>query len=355
MPKKKQDRFNLKTMSGIFPGTRTQVFQRVVLGESVTPNAQVAWYDDPAACVVTMDGAEDALLRIEAGLGDVVQRATFWAELVDGLEKRDCPLRACGTCSHWQATAAVTADGLVLGSCNLGNTRSVDQEAARQSVLALACSHWGQQGAQISPSNPPDMGSDETEPTHQMGRPTAVATEPSDPNAQPDGTFSAEEKAEAKAEGQGEIEEPGVAPRKRGGIFSQLKNLFGQNSPPPQPSPQPLPLTERSGVGAGTESCFACQGRIANLGALARQTDEGDAETFSVWRCRVCQTFYLNQWVDRWVRLDNLETEEVYYRLAPSEALALLQEIEAGDGSAKKFMDVVSERSPLSHQIKHGR
>ncbi|MEZ4634032.1 MAG: hypothetical protein R2856_03480 [Caldilineaceae bacterium] len=46
--------------------------------------------------------------------------------------------------------------------------------------------------------------------------------------------------------------------------------------------------------GRGTEPCFACQGRIANLGALTVATDEDDKRTFSVWRCRRCHTFYLN-------------------------------------------------------------
>ena len=79
-------------------------------------------------------------------------------------------------------------------------------------------------------------------------------------------------------------------------------------------------LIERSGVGAGTEPCFACQGRIANLGALAVATPEGDKQTFSVWRCRSCYTYYLNDWIDRWERTDSLETEESYYRLCPTEA-----------------------------------
>ena len=87
-------------------------------------------------------------------------------------------------------------------------------------------------------------------------------------------------------------------------------------------------VVERSGVGAGTEPCFACQGRIANLGALAVATPEGDKQTFSVWRCRQCYTYYLNDWIDRWERTDNLETEERYYRLSPAEALEVLAVIE---------------------------
>lgn len=83
------------------------------------------------------------------------------------------------------------------------------------------------------------------------------------------------------------------------------------------PAAVPLPLwedriVERSGVGVGTTPCFACQGRIANLGALAVATPEGDKQTFSIWRCRTCYTCYLNDLIDRaGRRTDSLETESV--------------------------------------------
>ena len=126
-------------------------------------------------------------------------------------------------------------------------------------------------------------------------------------------------------------------------------------------------LVERSGVGAGTEPCFACQGRIANLGALTVDTDEGDKHTYSVWRCRACHTTYLNSWIDRWERLDSLETEETYYRLAPAEAvevLAVIDGVVGGEHPAGRhtraaerawFEAFVRERRPLSHQRKQGR
>ena len=126
-------------------------------------------------------------------------------------------------------------------------------------------------------------------------------------------------------------------------------------------------VIERSGVGAGTEPCFACQGRIANLGALAVATPEGDKQTFSIWRCRACYTYYLNDWIDRWERTDSLETEERYYRLAPAEALAILAVIDNvvhGEHPARRhergaerawLLAFIGARAELSHQIRQGR
>jgi len=56
-------RFNLETMSGIFPGTHTQVFQRLQLQRLAAPTgesvwAQTLWYDEPAACVVYVQDAD---------------------------------------------------------------------------------------------------------------------------------------------------------------------------------------------------------------------------------------------------------------------------------------------------------
>ena len=126
-------------------------------------------------------------------------------------------------------------------------------------------------------------------------------------------------------------------------------------------------IVERSGVGAGTEPCFACQGRIANLGALAVASPEGDKQTFSVWRCRQCFTYYLDDWIDRWERTDSLETEETYYRLAPQEALAILAVIDGvvdaehparrheRDAERVWMQQFIGAWPVLSHQIKQGR
>ena len=126
-------------------------------------------------------------------------------------------------------------------------------------------------------------------------------------------------------------------------------------------------IVERSGVGAGTEPCFVCQGRIANLGALAVATPEGDKQTFSVWRCRVCYTYCLNDWIDRWERTDSLETEERYYRLSPAEALevlAVIDDVVHAEHPARRhertaqrdwMLAFLGDRPPLSHQVRQGR
>jgi hypothetical protein len=124
---------------------------------------------------------------------------------------------------------------------------------------------------------------------------------------------------------------------------------------------------ERSGVGAGTEPCFVCQGRVANLGALAVETPDGDRQTFSIWRCRNCYTTYLNDWIDRWERLDSLDIEESYYRIAPYEALDLLRFINNVAGGEhpgrrrerstqrSRLLQFIDGRPPLSHQVRQGR
>ena len=151
-------------------------------------------------------------------------------------------------------------------------------------------------------------------------------------------------------------------------LRDRVRRLVGKGKPDRPPRSQWTDnLLERSGVGAGTESCFACQGRIANLGAIAVATDENDKRTFSVWRCRTCGGFYLNDWTDRWERLDNLETEERYFRLAPGEALQILALINSIDGpehpanrhqrtaQRRTLESFIADRAPLSHQIRQGR
>jgi hypothetical protein len=96
-------------------------------------------------------------------------------------------------------------------------------------------------------------------------------------------------------------------------------------------------------------------------------TPEGDKQTFSIWRCRHCYTTYLNNWIDRWERLDSLETEESYYRIAPAEAkelLTIIYSVVGGEHPNRRherqvegahFLAFIAERSPLSHQIRQGR
>jgi hypothetical protein len=143
-----------------------------------------------------------------------------------------------------------------------------------------------------------------------------------------------------------------------------FKSLRSRKRPGNARAPE---IVERSGVGAGTEPCLACHGRIANLGALTVETLDGDKETLSVWRCRACYAEYLNDWVDRWERLDSLETEETYYRVAPAEAYRVLAIISGTPGAdhpggraqrhhlRDEVLEIVRGRAPLSRQVRQGR
>ena len=329
--------FNLDTMSGVFPGTRTMVFQRVRVRAQAAPDApatwvRLLWYDDPAACVVERDGSP--LLRIPDP-----HTADFGGRLQGGLAAAGYDLLTCGSCAFWQPLAAATADGLALGRC----TWRADQEAgapdalAAQSLLALDCPHWQARSA------------------------IAPGSQASPPASAPAGESASLPPIPKRAERESD---------ERWTWWGRLRRSWrGRQtaSEPPAPQRWEDKLVERSGVGAGTEPCFACQGRIANLGALAVAAPEGDKQTFSVWRCRLCCTCYLNDWIDRWERTDSLETEETYYRLSPSEALAILRvidNVEDADHPARRHergaqrvwvQQFLAGRPALSHQIKQGR
>jgi hypothetical protein len=348
--------FNLDTMSGVFPGTRTMVFQRVRVrlhAASDAPAAPAAWarllwYDDPAACVVELN--DTPLLRIPNPQGK-----DFGIRLQAGLAAAGYELLACGSCTFWQASAAVTHAGLTLGRCTwqdaTGAQASLPSSAAGegtggdacvpvapdvlalQSLLALDCSHW------------------------QLAQEPAAAPLPADPSQAGATPPTIPMRAERESD-------------ERWSWWGRLRRSW-RGRPRSVETPAPVrwedKIVERSGLGAGTEPCFACQGRIANLGALAVASPEGDKQTFSVWRCRLCCTYYLNDWIDRWERTDSLETEETYYRLAPYEALAILAVIDNvvdADHPARRhergaqrawMQQFLNGRPVLSHQIKQGR
>lgn len=333
--------FNLATMSGVFPGTRTMVFQRFRLirtadGQAAPRWARLQWYTEPAACVLGLpadlaaaeDGG-DALRLVEPLAGN------FRRILRDVLQARGISLRACGSCAHWRPQSAVTEDGLPLGRCTWapagGEQRPIPPPLQVQSLLAVDCQHWAFDGFRRDEPEPP---------------PAALPA----PAPMP-------KRAEQET-------------NERWTLWGQIKRALGQ---PPQARPTggarawEAIVVERSGVGAGTEQCHACNGRIANLGALTVATAEGDKQTFSVWRCRICYTFYLNDWIDRWERTDSLETEETYYRLAPAEALAVLAVIDnvvdaehparrhERDAQRRWMLDFLAGHVPLSHQVRQGR
>lgn len=335
--------FNLQTMSGVFPGTRTQVYQRLRLlpQEGSTQAACWAlllWYDAPPACVLVRQDVEVAradhtpLLHLANPA-----EGNLHARLTQALAARGWRLAACGACAHWRPGTGVdatggptTADGLVLGACGLrradGAMRSAESVPAAlqaQSHLALACPHFREAvaasaGASMLP----------------VARLPKIA----------------------------ETSESKLKPMAR--LRLRLARRFGP--PPAARSPADL-LAERSGVGAGTGPCLVCQGRIANLGALTVASLEGDKETFSVWRCRICYTLYLSDWADRWERVDSLETEERIYRIAPVEAaelLTLFGSVPAGDHPERRHERTaqrdwihaqMQSRTPLSHVVKQGR
>jgi hypothetical protein len=322
--------FNLASMAGVSPGTRTQRFQRVQLLPLQTVAepvwAQILWYDDPPACALFLPG-EDGRPLPEPLIQVAAPDAAVHHTLQEALEQAGWGLQTCGLCRHWQRETGLTGDGLAVGRCRWGASTAPSTVLALQSGLALRCPHWEQ--GEWPATDPVEM-------------------------------------TQASA----------VKPLRKIAEISESKlpfwrRLWLQALRSVRPAPVALSweekLAERSGVGAGAEPCFACQGRIANLGAMAVETDEGDTQTFSVWRCRLCFTTYLNDWVDRWVRLDNLETEESYYRVAPSEAgdlLNLIHAVQGGEHPArrsersaqrKQFRQFLAGRMPLSHQIRQGR
>jgi hypothetical protein len=324
-------RFNLETMSGVFPGTRTAVFQRVRLWPRHKPAAgpiwaQILWTDEPFVCLVYRQ--DDAgrpilppLVQLDAPSGVVHE------QLAAALAEVGWFAQSCGSCRFWQATTAQSADGLRAGVCRVVPEVDLPPELALQSALALDCPRWA--------------AVDETVAAVEIAT-AALAPGPLPKIA---------EISESKLK---------FWPR----LQRRVQRWFHGERSTPRWAER---LVERSGVGAGTESCFACQGRIANLGALAVATPEGDTQTFSIWRCRSCFTLYLNDWIDRWVRLESLETEERYYRIAPAEALELLAVIEGVAGAEHPgrrhertaqrlhFVNFLANRTPLSYQIRQGR
>ncbi|MCE7986535.1 MAG: hypothetical protein DYG89_35635 [Caldilinea sp. CFX5] len=242
-------------------------------------------------------------------------------------------LVTCGSCCLWEPSTVVTPEQLPTGACRwraeTEKSESLPPTLALQSALALPCPHW--------------------QPLSASGATEAPAVD------------GAERQALAPMRKVAESAEIRLTWWQR---FQKRLQARWQRR---QARDWKTMFLERSGVGAGTEPCFVCQGRIANLGALTGGTPEGDKQTFSVWRCRHCYTTYLNHWIDRWERLDNLETEERYYRIAPAEAknlLTLIYSVVGGEHPNRRherqaeqahFLAFMAARTPLSHQIRQGR
>lgn len=329
-----ESRFNLKTMSGIHPGTRSQIYQRLQLLPGPTW-ATLMWFTQPSARVLTIQSGEEdepggqtpSMLTWEIPEAETGTAPDLLAALGASLVEEGWQLRACGTCRHWQPLDLTTDDDLPAGRCTwTSDSESPIPGPARlrfQSALALGCEQW-ESGPYTGPDEHPTLD---------------LPAAPVQPTPAPDMN-----------------------------LRDRVKRLLGKGKPDRLPRSRWTDnLLERSGVGAGTESCFVCQGRIANLGAIAVDTDENDKRTFSVWRCRTCGAYYLNDWTDRWERLDSLETEERIFRLAPGEALHILALINSTDGAEhpanrhqrtdqrRVLESFIADRAPLSHQIRQGR
>jgi hypothetical protein len=320
--------FNLETMSGVYPGTRTSVYRKLLSPGGVWHT--LSWYTAPPSLTLTATpGAAVAAWEVPP------EPAHFLPELAASLEEVAIQPQACFACRHWRPLATTDSDGIPLGHCGWGQTDAVAPRPAHrllavQSALSLACDHFAQGPA-------PDAHTTGPAPLPDPAPTLLPRAAELDPDRLP------------------------FWPRLRRHLAARFRAYT------PAPPSWEQQLVERSGVGAGTEPCFVCQGRLANLGALTVACDAGDKQTFSIWRCRTCHTLYLNDWTDRWERLDNLETEELYYRIAPAEAYAVLRIIHTtpgGDHPARRaersglraqILIMLQGKTPLSHQIRQGR
>ncbi len=330
-----QDPFNLDTMSGIYPGERPAVYQRLLAAPVDMPHAQARrfrldWEQQPPGPLFHSDGPpDDNVATLPAFRLAVDDARDACSALAAELDQRGWSLHACGTCAWWRAQPSTTADGLSVGHCAyqpIADPPPATAQLAAQSSLAPACSHWRAAG-DLAP-----FASD-----RRLNLADSASQAPDD-----------------------------AAERSTPSLWQRLRARLLPQSPTARPEPAPtLPLRKVTAV--GTEPCFACQGRIAGLGALNAHTAHNDKETFTVWRCHVCYTTYLGDWIDRWVRLDSLETEETLVRIAPATAAALLDEFQsarAGTGEQRagafaaldaRLRTIMQNTVPLSHQVKQGR
>lgn len=318
------------------------IYQRLRLhnkNEDATQWYRLQWVEEPSAALLLPQEAYQPVTAPTLTLSNP-QAPDFARRLYDELTTAGLTADACFACRHWQPQTSHSVDGLPTGKCQWRAEMEIDAAAIdakaeipdaleTQSALSLACTHFDR--ANTPPASPKR---DATLPTSQ-------------PRIQKSAELDPDRLA--------------FWPR----LWHRIRHHFGQGTQ--SNSAWADQIVERSGVGAGTEPCFACQGRLANLGAIAVASDEGDKQTLSVWRCRNCYTLYLNDWTDRWERLDNLETEELYYRLAPAEAyvvLAIIHETIGGEHPGGRqdrhpqraqLLALVAKKSPLSHQVRQGR
>ncbi len=323
--------FNTDTMSGIYPGSRTRIYQRLRLHSQDDAQShwfQLQWYSEPNAAILLQVQTKTPTTAPIITLSDP-QEPDFAQRLYQELTTVGLQASACFVCRHWLPQNVHTEDGLPAGRCHWNDASPIPalpSSLATQSALSLSCEHF--QRLDQPYSSHVDKAIPST--SHPRVRKSAEL----DPDRLP--------------------------------LWPRLwHHLFRRRAQPVQDWADQV--MERSGVGAGTEPCFVCQGRLANLGALAVASPEGDKQTLSVWRCRTCYTTYFNDWIDRWERLESLETEERYYRIAPAEAYAALRIIHATQGGdhpgrraerrqqRAQMLSLVVGSQPLSHQVRQGR
>jgi hypothetical protein len=241
-------------------------------------------------------------------------------------------VRACGTCANFRLSGpAHQGSGGWAGYCTWARERQIESAVFTQLVLSVPCDHYAPEEVGRGGSPPP--------PLEGGSLPFSLPALPTVPSAR---------------RGQ------------KGGWRQWWRRLRGEREESGAESPRDdeTMLVERSGKRPGTVPCPTCSGRIANLGALSTVTDQGDTRTFSVWRCRQCLVYFLEDWVDAWVRTDSLETVERLYRLAPAEAVtALVQITRCPHPSPQErhlltpektwFADFVAARVPLRAAIRH--
>ncbi len=311
------DPFNLDSMSGVHPGRRAAIYQRLLVAPRKPAGSPAHWFR------LSWDGLAPGPLFHPDGKAAAVSLPEFrltlsdsrqaGAELAHELGRRGRSLHACTTCAFWREQPQATPDGIASGRCAYRPDDIAPDSAPelmRQSALSLACPHWvaGGSAASLPPAG------------------EAVSSKPA-----PSATGLWRRLAAFITGGQGRRERPAafVLPAKTSAV--------------------------------GTEPCFVCQGRIVRIGSTTFATPQNDKETFTVWRCHACFTTYLGDWIDRWVRTDSLETEEAFYRIAPAVAGDLLAAFEARrpgavDGALEtRLRALVQATEPLSRQIKQGR
>lgn len=339
MAKSTFELFNTGTMSGVTPGTQTRRFQRLRLspigasaGEGDDTWALLAWQGDR---IEDDEGQTYALhLRAEAGETWAADPALVLVDtpaidlpgvLETSLAEAGWRMKACGSCRWLSTPATLNPDGIPTGICRW---RANDREPHAainlidgQSALALACPHWSEGDLR-------SRAQTELEPLRADLDLSGLA-----------------EKVDSSDEH---------------GIGARLKRWIGRNERAADNGPSWRSQLEADGSNVGTEACLACQGRVAKLGSVSATSSEGDRQAYSIWRCRRCFSAFLGCWIDRWARLDSLETDERLFRLAPAEAAEMLARIDSTHQSdlaapSDWFDAFVQSREPISHTVKHGR